>query len=373
MTDDFYSNPDARGWRNVGVSAEVQAFHRGLPGYEPSPLRELPELAAELGVGRVFVKDESSRFGLPAFKMVGAAYAVARLLSERVGSTGAPLSVDELRERLTGANQVTLVAATDGNHGRAIAHMARLTGLPSRIFVSNYLSEDAWSAIESEGAVVVGVDGPYDDVVSAARAFVAKSDGSAIHVQDTAWPGYEYVPQLIVDGYSTIFVEADAQLREAGVEHLDLVAIPVGVGSLAEAGIRHYRRSEGWAPTVLSVEPENAPSVIESLRRGQITSVETSYSIMAGLNCGTPSSNSWPYLRDGLDAAVTVSEIETRSAVAQLKELGVDAGPCGASSLAGVRAVATSPNARAGASLGPDAVVVLLSTESRAANPTAGL
>src|SRR5690606_26511894 len=99
------------------------------------------------------------------------------------------------------------------------------------------------------------------------------------------------------------------------VQGLDLVAIPVGVGSLAEAGIRHYRRPEGWHPTVLSVEPENAPSVIESLRAGRITSVETSYSIMAGLNCGTPSSNSWPYLRDGLDAAVTVSEDESRTAV----------------------------------------------------------
>jgi diaminopropionate ammonia-lyase len=373
MTDDFYSNPGARTWRTDGVSADVQRFHESLPGYVRSPLTEVPQLARELGVARVFVKDESSRFGLPAFKMVGAAYAVARLLSERLGWTGTPLSVDELRARLVGANRVTLVAATDGNHGRAIAHMAMLTGRDSRIFVSNYLSKDAWAAIESEGAVVVGVNGPYDDVVAAAREYVAGSGGEAVHVQDTAWPGYEYVPQLIVDGYSTIFVETDAQLHEQGVDRLDLVAIPVGVGSLAEAGIRHYRQSDGWHPTVLSVEPENAPAVIRSLRAGEITSVETAYSIMAGLNCGTPSLNSWPYLQNGLDAAVTVSEDEARHAVAQLKELGVDAGPCGASSLAGVRAVVASPAARDAASLGPDSIVVLLSTESRAANPTAGV
>src|SRR5690554_3253453 len=373
MSESFFSNPDARGWRTDGVDDAVQEFHRSLPGYRRSPLTEVPQLAEELGAARVFVKDESSRFGLPAFKMVGASYAVSRVLSERVGSPDAPLGLDELRSRLADQPPVTLVAATDGNHGRAIAHMAKLTGLPSRIFVSSYLSKAAWSAIESEGAVVVGVDGPYDDVVAAARKFVAESDGAAIHLQDTAWPGYEYVPQLIVDGYSTIFVEADAQLHEQGVDRLDLVAIPVGVGSLAEAGIRHYRQSDGWHPTVLSVEPENARAVIRSLRAGEITSVETSYSIMAGLNCGTPSLNSWPYLQNGLDAAVTVSEDEARNAVAQLKELGVDAGPCGASSLAGVRAVVASPAARDAASLGPDSIVVLLSTESRAANPTAGV
>jgi len=372
MSESFFSNPDARGWRTDGVDGAVQEFHRSLPGYRRSPLTEVPQLAEELGVARVFVKDESSRFGLPAFKMVGASYAVSRVLSERVGSPDVPLALDELRDRLADQEPVTLVAATDGNHGRAVAHMAKLTGLPSRIFVSNYLSKAAWAAIESEGAVVVGVDGPYDDVVAAARAFVADSGGAAIHLQDTAWPGYEHVPQLIVDGYSTIFVEADAQLREAGIDRLDLVAIPVGVGSLAEAGIRHYRQEGGWTPTVLSVEPENAPSVIVSLQEGKLTTVETEYTIMAGLNCGTPSSNSWPYLLHGLDAAVTVSEAAAAAAVADLRQLGIDAGPCGASSLAGVRAAASEDSRRGLSSLGPESVVVLVSTESRAANPTAG-
>jgi diaminopropionate ammonia-lyase len=217
---------------------------------------------------------------------------------------------------------------------------------------------------------VVGVDAEYDDVVAAARSWVADAGETAIHVQDTAWPGYEEVPQLIVDGYSTIFMEADAQLAELGAPAPSLVAIPVGVGSLAEAGIRHYRRqSAAPAPTVLSVEPVNAPSVIVSLNRGEITSVPTSYTIMAGLNCGTPSSNSWPYLLNGLDAAVTVSEEATRTAVHDLTRLGLDAGPCGASSLAGVRAIAADPLRREAASLQSDAVVVLLSTESLSANP----
>lgn len=372
MSDSFYTNPAAGSWRTEGVSSAVQDFHHSLPGYHPSPLTEVPSLAAELGVGRVFIKDESSRFGLPAFKMVGASYAVSRILSERVGSPEVALSLDELRARLGEQRPVTLVAATDGNHGRAVAHMARLLDLPSRIFVSAYLSKEAWAAIESEGAMVVGVDAEYDQVVEAARTWVAQAGAGALHIQDTAWPGYTDVPQLIVDGYSTIFVEADAQLRKAGVDSADLVAIPVGVGSLAEAGIRHYRRTSP-APAVLSVEPVNAPSVIVSLRNGALTTVPTSYTIMAGLNCGTPSSNSWPYLENGLDAAVTVSEDAASQAVRDLRQLGVDAGPCGASSLAGVRAVAADPLHRRALTLGEDAVVVLLSTESRAANPTAGV
>jgi diaminopropionate ammonia-lyase len=359
-------------WRTERVPSAIQEFHRNLPGYRPSPLTEVPSIATELGVGRVFVKDESSRFGLPAFKMVGASYAVSRVLSARVGSPEIALGLDELRSRLADQDQVTLVAATDGNHGRAVAHMASLLGLPSRIFVSAYLSKDAWAAIESEGADVVGIEAEYDQVVAAARTWVSDAGGSALHIQDTAWPGYTDMPQLIVDGYSTIFVEADAQLRDAGIDTADLVAIPVGVGSLAEAGIRHYRRSVP-APAVLSVEPVNAPSALVSLQNGAPTTVPTSYTIMAGLNCGTPSANSWPYLEKGLDAAVTVSEDEAEQAVRDLKKLGVDAGPCGAASLAGVRAVAGHPSWRATVPLGQDAVVVLLSTESRAANPTAGL
>lgn len=373
MTDQpsFYVNPSARQWRTDGVSASVQAFHRSLPDYVPSALTEVPSLAAELGVGRVFVKDESSRFGLPAFKMVGASYAISRVLSARVGSADVPLGFDELRTRLQGMAPVTLVAATDGNHGQAVARTARLLGLPSRIFVSDYLSRDVWVAIESEGAEVVGVNAPYDDVVAATRDWVADAGESALHIQDTAWPGYTEVPQLIVDGYSTIFVEADTQLLEAGIDFADLVAIPMGVGSLAEAGIRHYRHSVP-APAVLGVEPVNAPSVIMSLKAGVATTVPTSYTIMAGLNCGTPSANSWPYLKDGLDAAVTVSEDATRRAVLDLREQRVDAGPCGASSLAGIRTVASNESWSDSLPLGDDSVIMLLSTESRAANPTAG-
>lgn len=365
----FYSNPPARQWRTDPVSSEVLEFHQGLPGYRPSSLIELPSLAAELGVGRVFVKDESSRLGLPAFKIVGASYAVSRTLSARVGSPDRALPLDVLRERLSAVEPVTLVAATDGNHGRAIANMARRLGLPARIFVPAHLTKAAWAAIESEGAEVVGVDAPYDDVVLAARAFVDGEKGRALLVQDTAWSGYTTIPQWIVDGYSTIFAEADDQLRALGVQ-ADLVAVPVGVGSLAEAAVRHFRSLPAGSvpPTILSVEPENAPAVMVSLLADAVVSVPTSFSIMAGLNCGTPSINSWPYLRDGVDAAVTVTEDEARRAVHDLEGLGVDAGPCGAATLAGIRSV-VEHGQRERLGLTTEAIVLLISTESRGANP----
>jgi diaminopropionate ammonia-lyase len=185
-------------------------------------------------------------------------------------------------------------------------------------------------------------------------------------IQDTAWPGYEEVPQWIVDGYSTLFEEADAQLAELGVTHLDLVAVPVGVGSLAQAAVRHYR-SGAETPLVLSVEAAAAPPLIESLRAGEPVSVPTSFTVMSGLNCGTVSGNAWPVLHAGLDAAVTVDEDAAIRAVHDLEALDIDAGPCGAATLAGVRALLTDERARA--AIGPDATVLLLSTEGRLANP----
>ncbi|WP_173921623.1 diaminopropionate ammonia-lyase [Agromyces sp. Marseille-P2726] len=360
-----YWKPAARAWRTDSPSGVVE-FHRSLPGYGPTPLVEVSDLAVELGVGRVFVKDESSRLGLPAFKILGAAYAISRALSARVGSPDRALPLDDLREALSADRPVPLVAATDGNHGRAVAHTARLLGLPAQIWFPDTLSAEAKEAIADEGAETVELAIPYDDVVAAARRAAEHTGTGAVLIQDTAWPGYAQVPQWIVDGYSTLFEEADAQLAAAGVDEAGLVAVPVGVGSLAQAAVHHYRSAEP-APIVLSVEAEAAPPIIESLHAGRLVSVRTSYTVMSGLNCGTPSDIAWPVLAAGLDAAVTVGEEEAVRAVHDLEALGIDSGPCGAATLAGVRALLA--DARPRDDLGPDATVLLLSTEGRLANP----
>lgn len=355
--------PGARSWRCAPAPGDVRDFHCSLPDYSPTPLTELPSLAAELGVGRVFVKDESHRLGLPAFKALGASWAVHRTLAERATNGREP-------------GPVTLVTATDGNHGRAVARMARLRGQHAHVFVPQGVHPQAMAAIAAERAKVTEVAGAYDEAVR--RAAEAASGPDAVLVQDTAWPGYEQIPGWIVEGYSTLCAEIDEQLAAQGVsEGPDLVSVPVGVGSLAQAVVTHYRsRPSGQAPALLSVEPEAAACVLESLTLGDPVSVSTGDTTMAGLNCGTPSSIAWPYLYRGLDAAVAIPDADSARAASDLAALDVSSGPCGAATLAGLRAVLTgagdgTEERRTALGLGPSSVVVLLSTEGTAANPHA--
>ncbi|XRQ07150.1 diaminopropionate ammonia-lyase [Actinomadura welshii] len=359
----WFARPPARTWTCPPAPGDVASFHRTLPGYAPTPLVELPSLAAGLGVGRLFVKDESSRLGLPAFKILGASWGVHRALCERLGvAPGTPFR--RLRDLAGPATR--LVTATDGNHGRAVAALARLLDLPADVFVPHGVHPAAVAAIKAEGAGVTEVPAAYDAAVRAASD-AAAADPSALLVQDTAWPGYEHVPQWIVDGYSTLFTEIDEQLASAGADPAGLVAVPVGVGSLAQAAVTHYRAGRS-APTLLCVEPDAAPCVLTSLHRGRPVTVETGRTTMAGLNCATPSSIAWPYLHSGLDAAVAVSDADTAQAARDLTALGVPAGPCGAASLAGTRA-ALAPERRSPLAPEHEATIVLLSTEGTTANP----
>lgn len=282
----------------------------------PHTATELPYLAVELRVGRVFVKDESHRLGLPAFKALGASWAIHRVLAERVSGG-----------RDSDSGPVTLVTATDGNHGRAVARMARLLGQHARVFVPYGVHPRAVAAIVAERAEVTEVAGSYDEAV--ARAAEAAAAPDSVLVQDTAWPGYERIPGWIVEGYSTLCAEIDEQVTAAGVaEGPGLVAVPVGVGSLAQAVVTHYRsRPFGRAPALLSVEPRTAACVLASPAAGEPVGVATGETIMAGLNCGTPSSIAWPFLKGGLDAAVAVHDTDSARAATRLAGLGVSSGP----------------------------------------------
>ncbi|HZX03247.1 pyridoxal-phosphate dependent enzyme [Kribbella sp.] len=283
-------------------------FHRSMPGYAPTPLIEF---------GKFWVKDESNRFGLPAFKVLGASWAVNQALGP--ARTFAELAA--LRRH------VTLVTATDGNHGRALAYLARSLALTSRIYVPAGLPDETLRTIRGEGATVIETGRPYDDAVQLAAAGVGDGD---VLIQDTAWPGYEDVPRWIVTGYDTLFSEIDEQFP--GVP--DLVVVPTGVGSLLQAALEHYR----GRTKVLAVEPTTAACVGASLKAGKPVSVDTSApTIMAGLNCGTVSSIAWPTIRDHLDAAITVTDDETRAAMQLLHTHNIPAGPCGAAALAGAQ------------------------------------
>jgi len=340
-------------------------LHRRLPGYAVTPLIDAPALARANGVGRVLVKDESCRLGLPAFKLLGASWAAYRAVADRLGRDPEPWgSIEQLRETLAPLRPLTFAAATDGNHGRAVARMAALLGLDADVYVPKGTAVARIAAIEGEGARVTVVDGDYDGAVAAAAA---TAGDRCLVIQDVGWPGYAQVPAWVVDGYATIFWEVDDQLGGDGEERPDVVVVPVGVGGLAAAAVRHWRQGLERPPRLVGVEPLAAACVLRSLEVGRIVTVPGPHdSIMAGLNCGTPSLVAWPYLRAGLDAVVAVTDDLARQAMRDLAAVGVVAGETGAAALAGLARLtgAREVGALRGAlGLGADARVLLLCTE----------
>ncbi|WP_168702069.1 diaminopropionate ammonia-lyase [Gordonia paraffinivorans] len=333
--------------------ATVRDYHRGLPGYAPTPLLDSPIIAEKLGVARVSVKDESSRLGLPAFKILGASWAVAKEVDRRLGV--GRLTIDELRKAVADqpdslSKLTTLVAATDGNHGRAVARMATLLGLGSTILVPRDMVAARIDAIASEGAEVIVHDGDYDDTVR--RAAAMDSDTHAV-IADTAWPGYDEVPHRVVEGYGTIAHEITEQLAAQDIPAPTVVVVQVGVGSFAASMVRSF------APTgsrIISSEPTTADCLAPSIVAGEPTrSSGTIDSIMAGLNCGEISPIAWPVLQAGVTAAVTVTDDDARDAMRLFARAGVESGESGA---AGLAALLAQPSL-----VGPSDHVLLISTE----------
>ncbi len=344
---------------------EPRRVHRKLPGYAPTPLLSCPGLAARLGLAAVWVKDESARLGLPSFKMLGASYAVCQVLTERIGHDVSWETVDDLRAALAPLGPFTLSAATDGNHGRAVARMARLLGAAATIYVPAGTAPARIAAIESEGATVSVVAGDYD---AAVRSSAEDASDSCFVVSDTSWPGYTRTPTWVSEGYSTIFAEVSEQLAAAGAGMPDLVVVPVGVGALAAAVVRHYKAPAAQpAPFLLGVEPQAASCVLASLRAGRLTTVPGPHpSIMAGLNCGTPSQIAWPFLATGMDAMVAIGDDWAQRAMRELADAGIVAGETGAAALGGLSAVcetAAGASVRAAAGLRPGTSALLLCTE----------
>jgi diaminopropionate ammonia-lyase len=326
------------GFSTAPPDAGPLLVHRRLPGYAPTPLRSLAGLAERLRVGRVHLKDESDRLGLPAYKVLGAAWAIYLALTRRAGRSPEPWNdVAELRARLGPFPGLRLVTATDGNHGRGVARVARWLGLPADIYLPAGTAAARLDGIRSEGARAIEVEGTYDAAVARAAAAAARED--ALLIQDHGWAGYEEVPEWVSAGYETIFGEIDAELGARVEPPPDLVLVQIGVGTLASAVVRHYRRS-GLAhrPALVGVEPTGAACALQSIAAGHPVMIEAGAdaSIMAGLNCGTPSSAAWPLLRGGMDAFVAVEDDQARNAMRLLADAGIVAGESGAAGLAGL-------------------------------------
>jgi diaminopropionate ammonia-lyase len=348
------------------------AFHRRLPGYVETPLADAPGIAEALGVGKVWVKDESARLGLPAFKVLGASWAVYKALEERLpgGAFGDWETVEELKEKLEPLRPLDLVAATDGNHGRALARVAGLLGLGARIFVPEEMVAARREAIAREGAEVVVVKGTYDEAVE--RSYEEAGERSLV-VSDMSWPGYERIPSWVIEGYSTMLWEIDDELERRGEAGPDLVVVQVGVGAFAAAVTRHFRVPQrSRHPKLLGVEPAGAACLLESVAAGRIVSVPGPHdSIMAGLNCGRPSLVAWPTVSRGIDVLVAVDDEPAREAMRLTAASGIVSGETGAAGLGGLlellRRGGESPEqeekARRALSVGGESRVLLFNCE----------
>jgi len=310
-------------------------LHRALPGYAPSRLADLGA-PIDGGPARVLVKLETERFGLPSFKVLGASWAVAgrvaRWFGDDVPPGGGMAALRAALERR--AERPTILAATDGNHGRAVAWSAHQLGCPAEIFVPAGTVRTRIDAIASEGATVHVVAGDYDATVEAA----AESGGSPdrLLVQDTTVPGHETGVEDVVDGYTTIFDELRSQLPPDAPGPL-LLVVPVGVGSLAVAAVRFLRSRPGGGRLV-TVEPTEAASLKRSLELGRPVSLPGPHtSCMVGLRCGSISAGAWRELATATDLAVAVEDAEADAAMRWLAERGIVVGECGAASLAALR------------------------------------
>lgn len=356
------------------AAPEIRLFHQSLPAFAPTPLVRLKGLAASLGVGEILVKDESQRLGLKAFKVLGASYATFRHLKQSCEErTGVEYTIEHFHQRkhrkILGAQ--TFCTATDGNHGRAVAWTARILGERAVIFMPSGSVQARIDAIKGEGAEIRIVDGNYDLAVITAQE-AAESNGWQI-ISDTSYCGYLKIPRWIMAGYTTMFQEITEQLAESGDALIDAVFIQAGVGALAAAAAFCYSQSE-QEPTLISVEPTHADCLLTSANSedGSLhSSAGEQDSIMAGLNCGTPSLIAWPLIRDRFDAFLSMPDDYSLEAMRKYysptnADPRIISGESGAAGLAALLALTSDPALRQHLdqlNLGHNSRILLLNTE----------
>lgn len=288
---------------------KARNFHESFPEYGLTPLRNLEKLAYHLGVAGIYVKDESYRFGLNAFKVLGGSFAMANYLAQRLGKDISQLDYnalvsDETRRQL---GEITFATTTDGNHGRGVAWTANRLKQKSVVYMPKGSSITRLNNIKAEGAEAYITELNYDDAVRLTSTN-AKKNGWVV-VQDTAWEGYEEIPAWIMQGYGTMAAEALEQLQEMKVEKPTHIFIQAGVGSLAGAVQGYFTAVFGEErPKIIIVESDQADCLYQSILvndgRPHVVTGDLN-TIMAGLACGEPNTISWEVLRDYSDMFVS--------------------------------------------------------------------
>ena len=282
---------------------KANEFHKSFPQYSVTPLQKLSALASYLGVKGIYCKDESYRFGLNAFKVLGGSYAMGRYIAKELGRDISQLpynvlSSDKLREEF---GQATFFTATDGNHGRGVAWAAKRLGQKAVVRMPKGTTKTRFDNIAKEGAEVTIEEVNYDDCVRMAAAEAAKTEHGII-VQDTAWAGYEEIPSWIMQGYGTLVLEADKQLKENGIDRPTHVFVQAGVGSLAGAVVGYFAHKYKENPPGMGVcEASAADCLYRSAVQadGNLVNVTGDLqTIMAGLACGERNTIGWDILKN---------------------------------------------------------------------------
>jgi len=295
------------GIASLEIAREVALFHESLPGYSPTPLITLPALASHLGVNEILIKDESKRFDLNAFKVLGAGYAMAMVLLSELSLDLKECTFDNILLHREKINHLIFVTATDGNHGRAVAWAAGKFGCKAVVFMPKGTSKARLQAIHNLGAKASILDCNYDEAVMFAEK--TAEENSRVLIQDTSWPGYDKIPLHVMQGYFTLLTEVMSQGKGSWPTHVFMQA---GVGSLAGAILAFLCSfSEKPKPIFVLVEAKGAPCYFNSMEIGDgnpHTVHGDLKTIMAGLSCGKPSQTAWEILIIGADAFVICTD-----------------------------------------------------------------
>jgi len=312
------------------------------PGYQPTPLHSLAALATDIGVDKIWYKDESQRFHLKSFKALGGAYAVARQLQSKVAEvTGTTPGINDLLAKKFDdiVSKIVISCATDGNHGRSVSWGCQMFGCQCIIYIHRDVSLGRQQAMEAFGAEVIRITGNYDDSVKQADS-EARANGRII-VSDTSYEGYMEIPRDVALGYTVLLAESIEQMQGDIPTH---VFIQGGVGGLASAVCAYFWELWGeQRPRFIIVEPEQANCLQESARAGKPVIVEGDLdTLMAGLACGEVSALAWEILETGANDFMTINEEAVPATMKLLaRECNIEAGE---SAVAGLAALITACN-----------------------------
>lgn len=369
----FKNNPDYSNTDKVlnpSLFEEAYDSIKTWKGYEPSPLQRLDGLASEMGIDKIYYKDESERFGLKSFKSLGGAYAVVHVLKEHLETKypGQEITDEDLKsgKYADDLQHFTVATATDGNHGRSVAWGAHECGIKCKIYMHKGVSESRGIAVELLGAEVTWVDGNYDDSLLKVKHDAIENEWYII--SDTSYDGYTYVPKFVMAGYTVMTHEIATQME---VDQIPThILIQGGVGGLAGAICAHGAALwKNHRPRFVVVEPETADCLYQSAKNGKSTLVDiTEETLMGGLSCGEPSTIGWNILKDNADDFITISDENVKTAMCLMamgvgEDHGIEAGESAVAGVAALMELKNNEEMRKALGIDQNSRILLFGTE----------